>query len=121
MAPKRRRPTAVFSCRAITARATIRIQAGSIERCSRVCSKGRSGSVRTDLGESCMRTGYALICLVLLGAAARASAACTGQGRHDPMSLRQICDMEKAWGQSLMKGDPAVARRILADDFLGAD
>jgi hypothetical protein len=68
-----------------------------------------------------MRTGYALICLVLFGSAAPTSAACTGQGRHDPMALRQICDMEKAWGQSLVKGAPAAARRILADDFLGVD
>ena len=58
---------------------------------------------------------------VLLILAAPASAKCIGEGPHDTASLRTICDLERAWGQSLVSGDANVPRQILADDFLGVD
>src|SRR5689334_19198063 len=53
--------------------------------------------------------------------ASPAMAKCSGEGRHDAASLKTICDLERAWGQSFVKGDPSVARKMLADDFIGVD
>lgn len=61
-------------------------------------------------------TAFALSAL-----ASPAIATCRAEGSHDDASLRTICDLEREWGQSLVKGDPSIPRRMLADDFLGVD
>jgi ketosteroid isomerase-like protein len=63
---------------------------------------------------------------VLMGAlgvlmSAPASAACTANGKHDPASLRYICDGARGWAESVASGDTAVLARILAEDFIGID
>src|SRR5436305_11884837 len=50
-----------------------------------------------------------------------ASAKCAGEGYHDAAALRTICDLEAAWGQSFVKADATIAKRMLADDFVGVD
>jgi hypothetical protein len=53
--------------------------------------------------------------------ASPAGAACIARGKHDPASLKAICDFEAAWGQSFVTADPSAARSMLADDFVGID
>lgn len=69
-----------------------------------------------------MRTKFScLIALVGIFIAAPASAACTAIGKHDPASLRYICDGARGWAESVASGDTAVVVRILAEDFIGVD
>ena len=64
---------------------------------------------------------FSAVIAALLAAASPAAATCTGEGSHDAASLKYICDMERAWGQAFVTADPAVARTMLADDFVGVD
>ena len=63
----------------------------------------------------------AIATVLLVTATSSTGAKCVGSGRHDARSLREICELERAWGQSLVKGDPSVTKRMLADDFTGID
>jgi len=56
---------------------------------------------------------------VAITASSSAAAKCTGEGRHDAASLKTICDLERAWGQAFVTSDASVARRMLAEDFIG--
>ena len=53
--------------------------------------------------------------------AAPVSAACTAIGKHNPASLRYICDGARGWAESVASGDTAVLARVLAEDFIGVD
>ena len=46
-------------------------------------------------------------------------AACTAIGPHNPTVLKDICDSERGWAESVATGDATVVKRILADDFIG--
>ena len=48
-----------------------------------------------------------------------ADAKCTALGQYDPAALRQICELERAWSQSVATGDTGAANRVLADDYAG--
>lgn len=65
------------------------------------------------------RQAIATFLLATVGSSAAAK--CTGVGPHEAKSLREICELERLWGQSLIKGDPGVTKRMLADDFTGID
>jgi hypothetical protein len=76
---------------------------------------------RLDIGSDVMFIRRAIAVLLLAAATSSAGAKCTGTGAHDEGSLREICELERAWGESLVKGDPSVAKKMLADDFAGID
>jgi ketosteroid isomerase-like protein len=69
-----------------------------------------------------MKTLHLSIALIIsIAIATSSSAKCTGEGHHDAAALRTICDLEAAWGQSFVNADATVAKRMLADDFVGVD
>ena len=60
-----------------------------------------------------------ILAIALLATASQAEAKCTAIGPHPESVLVYICNAERAWAESVVTGDPATPRRILAEDFIG--